>query len=449
MPSTPTTSSDLAVVVLAAGQGTRMRTGRAKVLHPLAGRSLLDHVLAAAAPLEPARTVIVVAPETRDEIATAMAEGVAIAVQDPPRGTGDAVRCALPHLPADGTLLVLYGDTPLLRPATLAALLAARQAADAAVAVLGMRPPDTRGYGRLRFAGDDLVELIEGRHADPELLATGLCNFGVMAVDARRLGTLLEGIELRPEKDEYYLTDIVALAHRQGWRCVGVEGPWQDGVGVNSQTQLAEAEALMQARLRAAALEAGVTMTAPETVFLSFDTRLAPGCRIEPYVVFGPGVSVEAEAQILPFSHLTGAAIGPGALVGPFARLRPGTRLLRGAKIGNFVEAKNTELGAGAKANHLTYLGDTTVGAGANVGAGTITCNYDGFGKHRTEIGEGAFIGSNTALVAPIRVGERAITAAGSTLTEDVSDDALAAARAPQTEMPDGAARFRARRRRS
>ena len=444
-------TNELVVLILAAGKGTRMRNGLPKVLHPLAGRTLIGHVLAAAAALEPARTVVVLG-SGMDEVAAEVAKAPSaptVAVQEPVLGTGHAVMAARPHLPASGALLVLYGDTPLLSASTLRQLLDCRRAADAAVAVLGMRPPDPAGYGRLRFDGERLTAIVEEQHAEPELKTGGICNSGVMAFDLARLDALLDGLSLRPEKNEYYLTDVVELATRRGWACAAIEGPWVDGVGVNSQAQLAAAMQLLQERLRSRALEAGVIMPAPDTVYLAADTELAPGAIIEPYTVFGPGVRVASGAVIQAFSHLEGATIGEGASIGPFARLRRGSVVGRRARIGNFVETKATLLGDGAKANHLTYLGDAEIGAGANIGAGTITCNYDGFGKYRTVIGAGAFVGSNTALVAPIAVGVGAIVGAGSILTRDVPDEALALARAPQ-EARQGAApmlreRFRRR----
>lgn len=424
----------LSVTVLAAGKGTRMRNALPKVLHELAGRTLIGHVLEAARALQPADTVVVLAPGMDEVAAEARRSPLRprIAVQERQLGTGHAVQAALPELARDGTVLVLYGDTPLIRPETLQALVTARETAGAAVAVLGMRPPDPSGYGRLRMAGEDLVEIVEERHADPELKRHGVSNSGVMALDAARLPALLEAVPLRPEKGEHYLTDIVALAVARGWPCRAVEGPWEEGVGVNSQAQLAHAMALLQARLRTRHLEAGVIMPAPETVFLAADTEIAPGAVIEPYVVLGPGVRIGERAAVHSFSHVEGAVVEAGAVIGPFARLRPGTEIGPRARVGNFVETKNARLGASAKANHLTYLGDAAVGEGANVGAGTITCNYDGFAKHRTEIGPGAFIGSNSALVAPVEVGARAIVGAGSTITRNVPDDSVAVARGEQ-----------------
>ncbi|HZA66188.1 MAG TPA: DapH/DapD/GlmU-related protein, partial [Geminicoccaceae bacterium] len=339
-----------------------------------------------------------------------------------------------------------YGDTPLLTPATLARLLEARRAANAAVAVLGMRPPDPAGYGRLAFAGDELSAIVEERHAEESLKRNGLCNAGIMAFDAARLSALLDALELRTPKNEYYLTDVVEHASTRGWRCAALEIPWLEAIGVNSQAQLAEAEAVLQDRLRRAAMAAGVTMIAPDTVFLSADTELEEGVEVGPYVVFGPGVRVAGGAQILPFCHLEGVSIGEGATIGPFARFRPISEIGAGARIGNFVEVKNASVEPGAKANHLSYIGDARVGAKANIGAGTIVCNYDGFAKHRTDIGAGAFIGSNTALVAPVTIGEDAVVGAGSTITRDVPSDSLSIARGRQRDIPDGAAQLRARR---
>jgi bifunctional UDP-N-acetylglucosamine pyrophosphorylase/glucosamine-1-phosphate N-acetyltransferase len=436
------------VVVLAAGKGTRMKSPRPKVLHPLAGRSMIQHVLAVAAALGPERAVVVLAPDMAG-VAAEVERGLqpaTIVYQEPQLGTGHALMVARDQLPRAGEVLVLYGDSPLLTPPTLRRLLEARRAADAAVAVLGMRPPDPLGYGRLAFAGGELKAIVEERHADDRLKRDGLCNAGIMAFDAARLGALLDALELSTPKNEYYLTDVVAHARARGWPCVALEMPWLEALGVNSQAQLAEAEAVLQDRLRRAAMAAGVTLIGPETVFLAADTELAEGVEVGPYVVFGPGVRVAEGARILPFSHLEGATVGARAQIGPFARLRPGAEIGPGARVGNFVEVKNATLEAGAKANHLSYIGDARVGAEANIGAGTITCNYDGFAKHWTEIGAGAFIGSNTALVAPVTIGEGAVVGAGSTINRDVPPGSLSIARGRQTDIPDGAARLRARR---
>ena len=438
-------AASLCVTVLAAGKGTRMRNALPKVLHPLAGRTLLEHVLALAGRLEPARTLLALSAgmDKVAEVAMRTALAPAIVIQEPPRGTGHALQCCVPSLPADGTVLVLFGDTPLIMPETLQRLLAARAAADAAVAVLGMRPSCPDGYGRLQVEGERLVAVVEDGEAGPELKATALCNSGVMAFDAARLGDLLAELPLHADKGEYYLTDTVAAAVARGWPCVHVEGSAEEGLGVNSQAQLAQVREVVQERLRARLLEQGAILEAPATVQLSWDSEIGPGAVVEPYVVLGPGVRIGAGARIHSFSYLERSTVAERAEIGPFARLRPGSEIGEAAKVGNFVETKNTKLAPGAKASHLSYLGDTSVGAGANIGAGTITCNYDGFGKYPTEIGAGAFIGSNTALVAPVTVGDGAIVAAGSTITQAVPADGFAVARARQDTRPGRAQRLR------
>lgn len=438
----------LSIVVLAAGRGTRMRNERPKVLHEIAGRSLIGHVLDTARTLDPDRIVVVLGAGMEPvaaEIAR-LSPMASIVVQDPPLGTGHALQVATPGLPDHGTVLVLYGDTPLLTRTTLEGLLDCRRGAAAAVAVLGMRPPDPTGYGRLAIATDgSLSAIVEHKHCDAQLLAQGFCNAGVMALAADRLATLLGQLPQQPASDEYYLTDAVEIANRHGWTCRAVEGDWIEGQGVNTQAQLAMVARHFQDRRRQALMEAGVIIEAPETVFFAADTVVGAGAVIEPFVVFGPGVRVAGGAVIRGHSHLTGAIIGSGAEIGPFARLRPGAVIGEKAKIGNFVEVKNTTLGMGAKASHLSYLGDSDIGPAANIGAGTITCNYDGFGKHRTVIGAGAFIGSNTAFVAPVSVGEGGMTGAGSVVTEDVPADALALARPPQRTLEGAAGRLRER----
>jgi bifunctional UDP-N-acetylglucosamine pyrophosphorylase / glucosamine-1-phosphate N-acetyltransferase len=443
-------AASLSVTVLAAGKGTRMRNALPKVLHPLAGRTLLEHVLAVAAELAPARTLLVLGDDM-DEVARVAARSPlmpAIVVQDPPLGTGHALRTCAPLLPSEGTVLVLFGDTPLIEAETLRALLAAREATDAAVTVLGMRPADPAGYGRLRTEGGRLLAVVEDADADSDLKASAACNSGVMAFDAARLPALLDALPLHPASGEYYLTDAVALATEHGWACVAVDGPAEEGQGVNSQAQLAQAAEVIQARLRRRLLEAGVVFLAPDTVQLSFDSEIGPGAVIEPYVVLGPGVRIGAGAHVHSFSYLERSSVAERAEIGPFARLRPGSHIGECAKVGNFVETKNTTLGPGAKASHLSYLGDTSIGAAANIGAGTITCNYDGFGKYQTQIGAGAFIGSNTALVAPVSVGDGAIVAAGSTITDDVPADGFAVARARQETRAERAKQLRERLRR-
>ena len=442
-----------AAIVLAAGSGTRMNSSMPKVLHPVAGRPMILHLLDSLHSLEPAETVVVLGAGM-DAVARFVAPAKC-AVQDPPRGTGDAVaaarRALAGRLAPEGPIedvLILYGDTPLLQPDPMRRLLDERRRAPAAaIAVAAMRPDAPGLYGRLVLGPDGALErIVEARDASPEERAIDLCNGGLMAVAARHLFDLVEALGSDNAKGEFYLTDIVGLARRKGLSCRAVELPAEELAGVNSREELAAAEASMQQRLRRRAMEEGATLVAPETVFLSFDTRLGRDVVVEPNVVFGPGVEVEEGAWVRAFSYFEGAQIGAHAIVGPFSRLRPGAVLEREVHVGNFVEVKASRLGAGVKANHLTYIGDAEIGAGSNIGAGTITCNYDGFGKHKTVIGERAFIGSNTALVAPVTVGAGAYVAAGSTVTEDVSADALAIARGRQVEKRGGAADIRARR---
>jgi bifunctional UDP-N-acetylglucosamine pyrophosphorylase/glucosamine-1-phosphate N-acetyltransferase len=441
------TDSHLAVLVLAAGQGTRMKSALPKVLHRIANRPMIEHVLAAVAPLAPARTIVVVGPGMEAVVeAVHPAETV---VQMSPRGTGHAVMSARPALQGfAGDVVVLYGDAPLLGTDTLRAVLAERRRAPAAAAVVaGMRPADPAPYGRLVMAGDMLEAIVEAKECTPQQAAIGFCNAGLWTVSGALLFELLEGIGTDNAKGEYYLTDIVAVARRRGLPCRAVEAPAEAMIGINSRAELARAEALMQQRLRRAAMDNGVTLVDPDTVYLSADTRIGSDTVVGPFVVFGPGCSIGSGVEIPAFCHLVGATIGDGASIGPFARLRPGADLGENVHIGNFVEVKNSRLEAGVKANHLTYLGDSTVGSGANIGAGTITCNYDGFEKFRTLIGERAFIGSNTALVAPVSVGADALVAAGSVITEDVPADAMAVARGEQATKRGRAAEWRARRR--
>ena len=420
-------------VILAAGKGTRMKSDRPKVMHPVAGRTMLNHVLDAAAALGPERVVVVVGPDMPDVTATAAPHPVV--VQEHQAGTADAVRTALPALEGfTGTVLVLYGDTPLVTAGTLSRLAGALAGETApAVAVLGMRPADPTGYGRLILGGDGLQAIVEHADAGPEQRSVTLCNAGLMALDGARLPALLDGIGNDNAKGEFYLTDAVAVARRQGWACAVAEGDAAEMAGVNSRADLAGVEAVMQDRLRLAAMGAGATLLDPATTWLSWDTRLGRDVTVGQSVAFGPGVTVADGVEILPFCHLEGVSVASGAVIGPFARLRPGASIGPGARIGNFVEVKNAIVEDGAKVNHLSYVGDARIGARANIGAGTITCNYDGFLKHHTDIGKGAFIGSNTALVAPVTVGDGAIVAAGSTVTVDVPADALALARGIQT----------------
>jgi bifunctional UDP-N-acetylglucosamine pyrophosphorylase/glucosamine-1-phosphate N-acetyltransferase len=359
------------------------------------------------------------------------------------------VAAALPALDGfAGDVLVVLGDTPLMTTATLRRLVDARGAAegDPAVAVLGFRPADPGPYGRLiRAADGSLARIVEAADATAEERAVDLCNSGVLLFDGARLADLIGALDSDNAKGEFYLTDTVALARARGWTCAVAEAPAGEVHGVNSRADLAVAEAMMQERLRAAAMAEGATLIDPSTVHFSWDTRLGRDVVVQPHVVFGPGVAVADAVEIGAFSHLEQATVGAGARVGPYARLRPGTDVGDGAHVGNFVELKNAVLGPGAKANHLTYLGDASVGPGANIGAGTITCNYDGVFKHRTEIGAEAFIGSNAALVAPVRVGDRANVGAGSVIGRDVPDDAFVVERGETALREGGAARYRAR----
>ena len=433
-----------AAVILAAGHGSRMHSARAKPLHAVGGRSMLDWSLSLARACGVERSVVVWGahgPAVRDR---AEAAGAATALQDPPRGTGDAVRCAHEALSGfEGDVIVLYADTPLIRPETAAAVFDSL-AAGAAVSVLGFEAAEPGAYGRLIETADGgLDAIVEARDATPEQRAVRLCNSGVLAADAARLFDLLSEVTNDNAKGEYYLTDIVALARGRGLPAKAVRAEEAEVLGVNARADLAAAEAAFQARARAEAMAAGVTLTAPETVFFSHDTQLEADVTVEPHVIFGPGVTVRSGALIRAFSHLEGCEVAAGCEVGPYARLRPGAVLETGAKVGNFVEVKTARLGEGAKANHLSYIGDGVVGAKANIGAGTIFCNYDGYFKNQTVVGEGAFIGSNTALVAPVTVGAGAMTGSGSVITRDVPDDALAVARGEMAVKDGWAARFR------
>lgn len=429
------TSRTCLAIVLAAGEGTRMRSERPKVLHEIAGRSMLAHVLVALRGAGAGSLGVVIGPD-RDDVARqvrALAPSAEVFVQAERRGTAHAVLAARPLLERAGAedVLVAFADTPLLREETFARL-RAPLAAGAGVAVLGFQARDPTGYGRLLAHGGRLTAIREERDASPQERAITLCNAGLMAIRGDVALELLDGVDDRNAKREFYLTDVVGLAVARGLDAVAVTVSEDEVMGVNDRIQLAAAEGVLQARLRREAMAAGATLVAPETVFLSHDTRLGRDVVVEPNVVFGPGVTVGDGAVVHAFSHLEGATVGPGCSVGPFARLRPGARLDEGARIGNFVEVKNATLGAGAKANHLSYVGDASVGAGANIGAGTITCNYDGVAKHRTSIGAGAFIGSNSALVAPVSIGEGAYVGSGSVITADVPADALAIARGRQ-----------------
>jgi bifunctional UDP-N-acetylglucosamine pyrophosphorylase / glucosamine-1-phosphate N-acetyltransferase len=433
-------------VVLAAGEGTRMRSILPKVLHTVAGQSMLAHVLAAVGKAGTTATAVVIGPGQTDvaaEVKRALPDAE-IFTQHERRGTAHAVlaaKAALARQPDD--ILIVFGDTPLVRPETLTRL-RAPLAQGAAIAVLGFRPSDPTGYGRLIMAGDELVAIREHADASDDERAIGFCNGGIMAFAGKTALAILERIGNQNRKSEFYLTDAIAIARDMKLRAVTVEGEEDDVRGINTKAQLAEAEAVAQQRLRQAALDAGVTLVAPETVFLSADTAFGKDVTVEPYVVFGEKVKVEDGATIRSFSHLTGAHVGKNAIVGPYARLRPGATLGDNVHIGNFVEIKEATIAAGAKANHLSYIGDASVGAGSNIGAGTITCNYDGSAKHRTEIGDQVFIGSNSALVAPVKIGDGAYVGSGSVITADVPAESLALGRGRQVVKEGWVARLKA-----
>ena len=436
----------LLVVVLAAGQGTRMKSALPKVLHKIAGRSMLGHVLALAGELEPQALAVVIGPGMEDVRAETLrvAPTAQVFVQEQRNGTADAVLVARVALAQHkGDVLVLYADTPLLTGRTLHRLL--RRLEGAAIAVLGFEAADPTGYGRLLTEPGDWVRAIrEDRDASAEERKIRLCNSGVMGFRIDDLVGVLGRIGNANAKGEHYLTDAIEIASSGGLRAGVVGCEEEEVLGVNSRAQLAAAEGIFQKRARLAVMDEGATLIAPETVWLSYDTKIGRDVVIEPNVFFGPGVTVEDGAEIKANCHFERARIGQNARVGPFARLRPGAVLGTDVHVGNFVEVKNVTLGAGAKANHLSYLGDGTVGAGANIGAGTIFCNYDGFAKHRTEVGEGAFVGSNTSLVAPVKIGDGAYIGSGSVITKNVAAGSLALERSSQEERPGWAAKFRA-----
>jgi len=432
-------------VVLAAGEGTRMRASLPKVLHRVGGRTLLDHVLSTAGRAGGERLAVVIGPGqtvVADEVRR-IAPGALVFEQRERLGTAHAVLAARQTLAeATDDVLVMFADTPLVGVETLARL-RAELAQGAAVVVLGFAPTDPTGYGRLITRGRELLAIREEKDASVEEKKIGLCNAGLMALAGTHALAILDRIGNANAKGEYYLTDAVAIARDMGLTATAIETTEDEVRGINTKAQLAEAEAVLQKRLRAAALDAGVTMVAPETVFLSADTKFGKDVTIEPNVVFGPGVTVDDGAVIRSFSHLEGAHIGKNARVGPFARLRPGADLGVDVHIGNFVEVKAAQIEDGAKANHLAYLGDARVGAGANIGAGTITCNYDGYAKHHTDIGKGAFVGTNSSLVAPVKIGDGAYIGSGSVITAEVPADALAVARGRQTVKEGWAKRLR------
>lgn len=434
----------LALVILAAGQGTRMNSDLPKVLHPIAQAPMLAHAMAAGGALAPER-IVVVAGHGAERVRAAAQDidpAAEVVIQDRQNGTAHAVMQARAPLAGfTGDAIVLYGDTPFVSAETLARMRAARGSAD--IVVLGFEAADPGRYGRLVMDGDALERIVEYKDATDQERAISLCNSGLIAADAGLLFELVEAVGNDNAAGEYYLTDIVALARQRGLRSAVVTCPEEETLGVNSRAELAAADRVFQTRARAAALENGITLMAPETVYFAFDTVIGRDSVIEPNVVFGPGVTVESGATIRAFSHLEGCHVSRGAVIGPYARLRPGAELAEDVRVGNFVEIKNATVDTGAKINHLTYIGDAHVGAGANIGAGTVTCNYDGVAKHHTEIGADAFIGSSTMLVAPVTVGAGALTASGSVITRDVEAGALAIGRAPQQNKPHWAERLR------
>ncbi len=436
----------IAVIILAAGKGTRMKSDLHKVLHPIAGRPMLHHLVASAATLHPARTVVVTGAG-REQVERAVAPlGIATALQAEQLGTGHAVAQARDALAGfEGDVLILYGDVPLVTAATMQRMIDRLHGDDApAAVVLGFRPADPGAYGRvIADAAGRIDRMVEYKDASDTERAETLCNSGLMAVHSRDLFALLARVGNDNAAGEYYLPDIVMLAATDGRASAVIETGEAEVAGVNSRGELAAVEGAWQATRRATAMADGATLIAPDTVWFAHDTLLGRDVTIEPKVVFGPGVRIADGAVIHAFSHVEGAVIGEKADVGPFARLRPGADLGAGSRVGNFVEVKKATIGVGAKVNHLSYIGDAEIGARANIGAGTITCNYDGYFKYRTVVGEDAFIGSNSALVAPVSVGSGAIVAAGSVLTRDVDADALALVRPPQVDKPGWAARFR------
>ena len=444
-----TSTPPLAAVILAAGKGTRMRSTLHKVLHPVAGRPMLGHLVEQVEQLGSAH-IVVVAGAGREQVeAFAAPLGLKVAVQAEQLGTAHAVARAEPALQGfEGDVLILYGDVPLVSAGTMARMVERLHGADRpAVVVLGFRPENPLSYGRVIADGDRILKMVEHKDANPRERAETLCNSGLMAVRSADLWRLLAKVDNLNRAGEYYLPDIVMLAGEEGRHAAVIETDPTEVAGVNSRAELAEVESIWQARRRARALAEGATLVAPETVWFSWDTELGQDVTVAPHVVFGPGVRVADAVAIHAFSHLEGATVATGALIGPYARLRPGAEIGENAHVGNFVEIKKARLGDGAKANHLTYIGDAEVGPRTNIGAGTITCNYDGFGKYVTRIGAGAFIGSNSALVAPVSIGDGAIVAAGSVVTRDVRADALTVARGTQQDREGWAAAFRERKR--
>ncbi|WP_442678024.1 bifunctional UDP-N-acetylglucosamine diphosphorylase/glucosamine-1-phosphate N-acetyltransferase GlmU [Sphingomonas sp. ASY06-1R] len=437
----------LAAIILAAGKGTRMKSDLHKVLHPLAGKPMLGHLTDAVQSLGAVRTVIVTGAGREQVVAFATPLGLEVAVQAEQLGTAHAVLQAQTALAGfDGDVLILYGDVPLVSPETMARMVARLHEGDApAVVVLGFRPADTLRYGRIIADHGRIVKMVEHKDASPAERAETLCNSGLMAVRASDAWPLLGRVGNANAAGEYYLPDIVMLAAEDGRHSAVIETGADEVAGVNSRAELAEVEAIWQKRRRVRAMEEGASLLAPDSVWFAWDTAIGRDVTVGQNVVFGPGARIADKVTIHAFCHIEDASVASGAIIGPYARLRPGAEIGENAHVGNFVEIKKARLGRGAKANHLTYIGDADVGAGTNIGAGTITCNYDGFGKYRTQIGARAFIGSNSALVAPVTIGDGAMVAAGSVVTNDVPGDALAVARGVQENRDGWALRFRER----
>jgi len=441
------THTPSAVIILAAGKGTRMKSAKAKILHEIAGRPMVLHALDAVECLKSQKKIVVVSPDMDDVTRVVVGDDdtVEIVIQPKTLGTGHAVQCVAENLANfSGNIIVLFGDTPLMTAQTLQRFDELMQSHD--VGVIGFTAENPTGYGRLiRDGNGNIIAIREHKDASAEEREIDFCNSGVVGVATKDFSTLIEALSNDNANGEYYLTDVIEIAVSLGLKVGAIECNEEEVLGVNTQAQLSNAETIYQNRARAHAMENGVQMTAPATVFFSHDTVIKSDVMIEPNVVFGPGVYVSSGATIRAFCHIEGALIGKNAIVGPYARLRPGTVLSDAVKVGNFVEIKNAEISKGAKVNHLSYVGDAKVGAGANIGAGTITCNYDGFNKHLTEIGEGAFIGSNSSLVAPVRIGDGAYVGSGSIITKDVNRDALAIARGKQRNIDGWAKTYRSK----
>ena len=439
-------SNALAVVILAAGKGTRMNSSKPKVLHELAGLPLISHVLLSVKALKPKETVVVLSHE-QEEVKSVL-HGVHIAYQAESLGTGDAVKAAFQKLDHfDGTVLVTYGADPLIGIETLEKMVMARDIKNPPdVVVFGFKTQTPKGYGRLlQNAEGRLQKIVEASESENLEQSIELYNGGAMAIDAKKLPVFLDALEATNSKGEYYLTDIIEIANKNGGYVSIVEGDESEALGVDTQQDLATAENIIQSKLREQMMSGGVNFMAPETVFLSYDTIIGRNSRVYPHVVFGKGVTIGENSEIKSFSHIEGARVGDNSVIGPYARLREGTDLDNEARIGNFVEVKKSKIGRGVKVSHLSYIGDAEIGTGTNIGAGTITCNYDGFNKYATKIGSNSFIGSNVALVAPVEVGDGAIVGAGSTITNAVPKDAIAVTRRDTRQVTGGASRFRAK----